>query len=70
MVNCCPKCWEEKFSSTRLDSSGWLTNYVDRRQLNRRKSNKRLIICMHGRNPIKVSLVKMTKTPPLKTIFS
>ena len=70
MVNCRPKFWEEKFSSTCLDSSGWLTNYVDRRQLNRRKSNKRLIICMHGRNPIKLSLVKMAKTPPLKTIFS
>lgn len=53
-----------------LYPSSWFTNYIDRRQLNREKSNKRLITCMHGRNPIKLSLAKMTKILTLKTNFS
>ena len=45
-------CWgRKKFSSTPLGSSGQSKNSIDRRQINRRKSNKSLITHIHGRDP-------------------
>ena len=34
-----------------LSSSGWSKKLIDMRQLNRRKSNKSLITCIHRRDP-------------------
>ena len=45
----------KKFFSALLGSSGWFKNEIDMRQINKRKTNKSLITCIHGRDPGKRS---------------
>jgi len=54
------------FSSTLLGSSGWCRNQIDVRELNRRRSNKSSIICIHGRDTGKMRNSPKWPSPHIK----
>ena len=62
---CCVR--RKNLPTTLVGSSGWSKNYIDMRQINRRKSNKNLIPCEHGRYPGRLS--NAPKLKPSRTLW-